>query len=111
LRLKRRIKAICFLLLGVLLSGSLTPAFADSSREGLDIVFVIDDTRSMQQNDPGFLSAEALRQFVDILPQTGDQVGIVTYALNVLDKMSLREIRDAHDKEDIKDFASHNTIS
>lgn len=73
---------------------------------GLDIVFVIDDTRSMKQNDPGKLSADALRQFVDILPRTGDQVGIVTYALDVLEKMSLREIRDDNDKQEIKEFAA-----
>ncbi len=79
-------------------------AFADAG--GLDIVFVIDDTRSMKQNDPNRLSADALRQFVDILPRTGDQVGIVTYALDVLEKMSLREIRDDNDKQEIKDFAA-----
>ena len=79
-------------------------ALAESG--GLDIVFVIDDTRSMKQNDPNRLSADALRQFVDILPRAGDQVGIVTYALDVLEKMSLREIRDDNDKQEIKDFAA-----
>jgi len=84
---------------------STLPAYAETG--GLDIVFVIDDTRSMKQNDPQKLSAEALRRFVDILPRTGDQVGIVTYALDVMEKMSLREIRDENDKQEIKAFAEN----
>ena len=105
---KRRLlsAAVTALLALVMIFSPFSAQVALAEGSGLDIVFVIDDTRSMKQNDPQRLSADALRQFVDILPRTGDQVGIVTYALDVMEKMSLREIRDDNDKQEIKDFAA-----
>lgn len=78
---------------------------SNSNINHFDVVFVIDDSGSMKATDPNQLSAEALRQFLDILPESGDQVGVVTYGLDVLETISLREIRSQTDKEDIKNFS------
>lgn len=81
---------------------------ASTSSSQMDVVFVIDDSGSMQYSDPNHLSAEAVRQFLDILPEKGDQVGVVTYGLDAEESLSLREIRGENDKEELKAFTDTN---
>ena len=57
-------KTIGLMVAMVMLMGCMLNSVALAEGSGLDIVFVIDDTRSMKQNDPQRLSADALRQFV-----------------------------------------------
>ena len=75
-----------------------------------DIVLVIDDSGSMKQTDPDKISVSAIKSLVDSLPESGDQVGIVTYGLDVEETMSLREIRSESDKQELKDFADHKIL-
>ncbi len=58
-------------------------AEAVSGWPSLDVIFVIDDTGSMEQNDPGHLCTKAVMQFVDLLPDDSSQVGVVTYSVGV----------------------------
>lgn len=72
----------------------------------LDIIFAIDDTRSMQTTDPTKLSAIAINKFVDILSASSNidvRLGITTYSINVMSNLSLGQTG-----ETIKNFA--NTV-
>lgn len=70
----------------------------------LDLIFIIDDTGSMKTSDPDELTTLAVKQFVDIVPDTYDvQYGIATYALDILDSLSLGTNSDT-----IKYFADKN---
>ena len=103
---KRKSKALIAGLVCCVLCVALNPLLvhANSANGNMDIVFVIDDSGSMRYSDPEQLSAEAVSQFMDILPEEGDQIGIVTYGLDAEESTSLRKIRGNSDKEEIKQF-------
>ena len=103
---KRKSKALIAGLVCCVLCVALNPLLvhANSTNGNMDIVFVIDDSGSMRYSDPEQLSAEAVSQFMDILPEEGDQIGIVTYGLDAEESTSLRKIRGNSDKEEIKQF-------
>lgn len=106
--MKQRLAALLAIMILILLG---LPVSAQASTtinaiQHFDIVFVIDDSGSMKQTDPNRLRVEALKRFVDILPKEGDQVGVVTYSTEVLETMSLRDIRSESDKNDVKKFAA-----
>ena len=103
---KRKSKALIAGLVCCVLCVALNPllVYANSTNGNMDIVFVIDDSGSMRYSDPEQLSAEAVSQFMDILPEEGDQIGIVTYGLDAEESTSLRKIRGNSDKEEIKQF-------
>ncbi|MDR3599881.1 MAG: VWA domain-containing protein [Desulfosporosinus sp.] len=105
--MKQRLVALLAIMILILLGLSVSTQASTTSNavQHFDIVFVIDDSGSMKQTDPNRLRVEALKRFVDILPKEGDQVGVVTYSTEVLETMSLRDIRSESDKNDIKKFA------
>lgn len=71
-----------------------------------DVVFVIDDSGSMKQTDPNKLSVMAIKSIIDQL-SVGDQVGLVTYGLDVEESMSLRDIRSDSDVTELKSFVDN----
>lgn len=53
--------------------------------DGMDIILVVDDTRSMQDTDPNKLSSAAINKFVEKLPSGADiRLGITTYSIDVM---------------------------
>ncbi|MGH6636345.1 MAG: FHA domain-containing protein [Gammaproteobacteria bacterium] len=71
--LRQRAKCRCVLYLGIVLSGIATPAAAQigpSTPVTLlqDIVLVLDNSGSMKNNDPRFLTKDAVARFVEDVP-------------------------------------------
>ncbi|MFQ5789230.1 MAG: hypothetical protein ACE5JI_02020, partial [Acidobacteriota bacterium] len=60
----------------VLAFSALAGALAGAEEPRLDVVFVLDQSGSMKQNDPGRLTEQAVRQFVQQLGGE-DAVGLV----------------------------------
>ncbi|BCP62695.1 VWA domain-containing protein [Streptococcus suis] len=94
------------------------PVFANGSEvaRGMEVIFVVDDSASMQDNDPNKLAGEAVRRFVDLLPAEGDKLGILTYSFNPIERQDLMTITGKDAKQKLKDFSvqkitqrGHNT--
>ncbi|HFU4464588.1 TPA: VWA domain-containing protein [Streptococcus suis] len=85
------------------------PVFANGSEvvRGMEVVFVVDDSASMQFNDPNKLAGEAVRRFVDLLPAEGDKLGILTYSFNPIERQDLMTITGKDAKQKLKDFSVH----
>ena len=68
-------------------------AMADSN-DGADVVFVVDVSRSMQHNDPQYLTSLAINKYVDKLDASmqNNNVGIVTFCGDVSEQMPLTAI-------------------
>ncbi len=88
--------------------------FADDNTvqaENLDIVFVIDDTRSMIENDPNKLSGSAIRQALTMIPSDrisngSVRIGIGMYAIDMLpNTMELGSVKDVSAIYDFTDKA------
>jgi len=69
-------------ILGLVISAGLPPGAAGASSgesRRIDVVFVIDNSGSMKQNDPGFIMRRVVRDFVYELP-AGSRLGMVLFA-------------------------------
>lgn len=73
--------------------------------DGMDVILVVDDTRSMQDTDPNKLSSVAINKFVEKLPSGADiRLGITTYSIDVMPgSLELGQNADA-----IKNFSNTN---
>jgi Ca-activated chloride channel family protein len=49
----------------------------------IDVVLVVDVSKSMEDNDPNSNAYEAMNQFIDNMYMSGDQVGVVPYSIGV----------------------------
>ena len=99
--MKRQFKALLVLIMIFII---ISPArvMANPSEAKLDAVLVIDSSLSMQTNDPKKLGLEAVKMFVDMLGETGNQVGIVTYAKKANKTYPMTQVSTQKDKEAIK---------
>ncbi|GEM_PF-2131645 len=70
----------------------------------VDAILVLDASHSMNESDPAGISAEAMRMFIDMLPEAGSRVGIVSYTDKVQREKALLEIRGEQDKQELKTF-------
>ncbi len=73
--------------------------------DGMDVILVVDDTRSMLETDPNKLSSVAINKFVEKLPSGADiRLGITTYSVDVMPgSLELGQNADA-----IKNFSNTN---
>ena len=77
-----------------------------SNNAKLDAVLVIDASGSMQETDPNKLGLEGVKLFVDMLSNSGNQAGIVTYGSEVDQTYPMTEIKSQDDREKMKDFVN-----
>ncbi|MEG3310945.1 vWA domain-containing protein [Streptococcus sp. SS-4456] len=111
-------KILTIFLVAINLVVGYLPVFANGSEvaRGMEVIFVVDDSASMQDNDPNKLAGEAVRRFVDLLPAEGDKLGILTYSFNPIERQDLMTITGKDAKQKLKDFSiqkitqkGHNT--
>ena len=82
---KRGLAAIISLMLIVAMMIPFASMSAFAAGDGMDVILVVDDTRSMLQTDPNKLSSVAINKFVEKLPAGADiRLGITTYAIDVM---------------------------
>ena len=77
---------------------------AQAQTSGIDAVLVADVSNSMNTSDRDKISNEAMKMFIDMLPTTGDKVGIVAYTDQVEREKAMLEIQSDADKSNLKDF-------
>lgn len=109
-------RALAVLLCAVLAAACVVPACARQTRPqdqsktpSLSIMLMVDDTVSMQVNDPNHFASQALQKFVDIIPSEGSYIGMATYDDDILtkvpDEQALVFVRTLTDKDRLKAFA------
>lgn len=101
--MKKVLKALMVLVMILNIIGPVT-VMASPSEAEMDAVLVIDASLSMKTNDPQKLGLEAVKMFVDMLGETENQVGIITYAKAVDKTYPMTEIQAQADKEAVKQF-------
>ena len=77
----------------------------EGARQGMGIVFVVDDSASMKESDPNKLAGESIRRFVDLLPAEGDKAAIVTYSYEPMEYQNLITISGDSSKQQLKQFS------
>ena len=99
-------KLICLLcVLAVMLSGVAVFA-AETQSVALDLYLVVDDTVSMQRNDPNQIATVALNKFANDLPREGSRVGMATYAATILTELPVIEINGEEAKTQLVEYAN-----
>ncbi|WP_043930425.1 vWA domain-containing protein [Bacillus sp. EB01] len=80
------------------------PAAADTSKSRIEGVLVVDVSRSMLESDPGKISNEAMKMFIDMSSLKGDKIGVLAYTDEIIREKSLVRIRSEQDKKTLKEF-------
>ena len=78
-----------------------TTAQAAQELTQIDAVLVLDVSGSMNFADPGRLSYEAMKMFIDMLPASGSRVGIVSYNDQITESHELILIENYETKQDL----------
>lgn len=73
-----------------------------SSSSGVDVVFVIDSSRSMTKSDPTGLTSEAMKMFIDMCHTKGDKGGMVAYSGDIVREYKVKELNSEADKSALK---------
>ncbi len=105
--MKKRRSAIIFVLVFIV---SLFPfigsdnASADNGdyTSKVDVVFVIDASKSMKSSDPDGLTAEAMKMFIDMCHVNGDKGGMVAYSGYIKAESPLNYMNSEADKAALK---------
>lgn len=84
-----------------------------SRSKGVDVMLVVDDTVSMQYNDPNRIASEALQLFVERLPHEGTRIGMATYDDDILTStdagtgQAMVDVKGEKDKDILRNFAEN----
>lgn len=108
-KLSRSLSAMLCAVLAAMICA--VPASAAAQEEtmtrSLDVMLVVDDTVSMQSNDPNHIASLALEKFTERIPGEGSRIGMATYDDDILTKTepSMMLVRAKEDKDKLKEFA------
>ncbi|OCA88078.1 hypothetical protein A8F94_09675 [Bacillus sp. FJAT-27225] len=80
------------------------PAAAETSQNRIEGVLVVDVSRSMLDSDPGKISNEAMKMFIDMSSLEGDKIGVLAYTDEIIREKSLVKISSEQDKKILKEF-------
>ena len=82
---KRGFATIICLILMFTMMLPFTSMVTFAAGDGMDVILVVDDTRSMLETDPNKLSSVAINKFVEKLPAGADiRLGITTYSVDIM---------------------------
>ncbi len=101
---RKRSKAIfAFVCVLTLMLQMLAVMPVSAANEELDVIFVLDDSGSMEDNDPNKLSVTAISKFVDTVTTQDAQYGVAIYGDEVRSKLELGATKD-----EVKEFVRNN---
>ncbi len=97
------IMAICFF---ISLFNIFTPDIAGADENEytskVDVVFLVDSSKSMMASDPQGISAEAMKMFIDMCHIKGDKGGMVAYSGDIIKEFPLSYMNSDVDKTALK---------
>lgn len=79
---------------------------AEQITSNMDMVLVLDASKSMNKTDPERLSTEAMKMFIDMGHVSGDKIGMVAYSDSIVKEANLADIKDTDDKQNLKNMLS-----
>ena len=91
----------------MLLTCQVTALAEETKTVALDVVLVVDDTVSMQTNDPNHIATVALQQFAGSIPSVGSRVGMATYSADLLTQQPVIEVDSPEDAEQLRQYAQN----
>lgn len=91
----------------MLLTCQVTALAEETKTVALDVVLVVDDTVSMQTNDPNHIATVALQQFAGSIPSVGSRVGMATYSADILTQQPVIEVDSPEDAEQLRQYAQN----
>ncbi|MCX7714157.1 MAG: VWA domain-containing protein [Clostridia bacterium] len=71
-----------------------------------DIVFVIDDSKSMEKNAPKQMLSKAIKDFSNGTGKNTN-IGVITYGLEVVSLLNLKDVGKQQGKDDVKQFVNY----
>jgi len=82
----------------------INPASAENTEYAskVDVMFLLDASKSMTASDSQGLSAEAMKMFIDMCHVTGDKGGMVAYSGNIVKEAPLSYLNSEADKTALK---------
>lgn len=96
--------AVCMILA---MTGATLVGAEETKTPSLDLMLVVDDTVSMQRNDPNHIATVALQQFASQIPSQGSRVGMATYDDDIMTSQPVLEVDDEQDKEQLRQYAQN----
>ncbi|MBG9564452.1 vWA domain-containing protein [Brevibacillus agri] len=79
------------------------PVWATGTGEaGIDAVFVIDTSNSMNQTDPGKTAAEVISMFIDMSEATRTRIGFVAYSDRIVQAQPVTSMAESRQREQLK---------
>lgn len=91
------------MLIPLLLFLSPVPVSATGTGEtGIDAVFVIDTSNSMNQTDPGKTAAEVISMFIDMSEASRTRIGFVAYSDRIVQTQPLTSMAESRERELLK---------
>jgi von Willebrand factor type A domain len=97
-----RMVVIGLLLPMLFLSAPLTAGANGTADAGVDAVFVIDTSNSMNKTDPGKTAAEVMSMFIDMSEATRTRIGFVAYNDRIVQAQSPASMAEARNREQLK---------
>lgn len=94
--------AVCML---VVVTGATLVAAEETKTTSLDLMLVVDDTVSMQRNDPNHIATVALQQFANQIPSQGSRIGMATYDDDIMTSQPVLKVDDEADKAQLRQYA------
>lgn len=104
MRRRAEVLLACLSLIGYLLSA--IPVHAQefkNSGEGLDVVFAVDCSGSMKNNDPDRMGIRMIQAFIDTVYSEDIRIGYVAYDHEIADSSGLLSMSEAKQREELKD--------
>lgn len=104
---------LCITLMLVCVVPASAAGQGQSQSKGVDVMLMVDDTVSMQFNDPNRIASVALQLFVERLPGEGTRIGMATYDDDILTStdpgtgQAMVDIKISADKDVLRDFAKN----
>ncbi|MDR3584059.1 MAG: VWA domain-containing protein [Desulfosporosinus sp.] len=76
----------------------------DNGKKTINLVIVLDRTKSLLQTDPNKLSQEAAKLIVDLMVQNGSKIGLVQYTDKVTDRLDIIAIKGQDERNKFKAY-------
>lgn len=101
---KTAILLATFLVISLLNFGNAIRALADDNEytSKVDVVFLMDASKSMDTSDPEGIASEAMKMYIDMCHVKGDKGGIVAYSGDIIKESPLMNLNSEADKTALK---------
>lgn len=81
-----------------------TSLAGENNGEKLNVIFVMDASKSMLKSDPQNIREDAARLFIDMCRGKGDSIGLTAYGSKIVKTVEPKSIKSFEDRENLKNL-------